>query len=267
MQPRVLVITGYGINCEEETAYVFQKVGGKADIVHINDLIDGLKNMKDYQILAVPGGFSYSDDTGSGNAFSNRIRNHLNEEILNFIKGDKLVIGICNGFQILSNLGLVPATKRQYGKREVALMWNKTARYECRWVNLKTVSKKCVWTKDIDQIYLPVAHGEGNLYTEPEILKEMKDNDQIVFKYVMPDGSPTNNKFQFNPNGALEDIAGITDPSGKILGMMPHPERFNSFFNNPNWPKEKETICRQGKNLPEEGDGLKIFRNAVEYFR
>ncbi len=267
MHPKVLVITGYGINCEEEIAYVFNKVGGQAEIVHINDLIDGHKKMADYQILAIPGGFSYGDDTGAGNALSNRIRNHLNDQILSFATQDKLAIGICNGFQMITNLGLVPATKNQYGKREVVLMWNSTARYECRWINVKNTSKKCIWTRNIDTMLLPVAHGEGNFYAEAEVLTEMRNNDQIVFKYIKPDGSPANCEFPYSPNGALEDIAAITDPSGRLFGLMPHPERYHSFINHPTWTLEKERLTREGKQPPEEGEGLIIFRNAVEYFK
>jgi len=264
--PKILILTGYGINCEEETAYVFNKAGGSSEIVHVNDLIDGHKKTGDYQILAIPGGFAYGDDTGAGNALSNRIRNNINEDILKFAQEDKLVVGICNGFQMLSNLGLVPATKGQYGKREIALMWNKTARYECRWVYTKTISKKCIWTKGIESLYLPIAHGEGNLYTTPEILAELKANDQIVLKYTKQDGSPANNELPWNPNGAIDDIAGVTDPSGRILGLMPHAERFHSFTCNPNWPRLKEELTRNNKALPEEGDGMKMFKNAVEYF-
>jgi phosphoribosylformylglycinamidine synthase subunit PurQ / glutaminase len=265
--PKTLVITGYGINCEEETAYVFRKAGAEADIVHVNDLIDGHKNMKDYQILAIPGGFSYGDDTGAGNALSNRIKNNLNEQVLAFAQEDKLAIGICNGFQMIANLGLVPATENQYGKREVALMWNKTARYECRWVHMKVESQKCIWTRGIEKLFVPVAHGEGNFYTEPEILKYIKDNDQVVFRYTKPDGSPSNNEFPHNPNDALEDIAGLTDPSGRLLGLMPHPERFHTFTNHPDWNRIKEEHKRKGEPLPEEGEGMKIFRNAVKYFK
>lgn len=266
MAPKVLVITGYGINCEEETLHGFTKQGATGDIVHINDLIDGTKHLDDYQIMAFPGGFSYGDDLGSGNAFANRIKNNLLEPILNFAQKDKLIIGICNGFQIISNIGLVPVTK-EYGKRECALMWNETARFECRWVTLKNQSQKCIWTKGLDIIPLPIAHGEGNFYTTPEILETLKRNDQIAFRYVMPDGSPSNGEFPFNPNGALEDIAGITDPSGRILGMMPHPERFNSILNHPDWPRMKQEAIRQGKTLNDEGAGDKIFKNAVEYFK
>lgn len=267
MQPKVLVLTGYGINCEEETAKVFEWAGAKAEIVHINDIIDGRKKLKDYQIMAFPGGFSYADDTGSGNAIANKIRNNIEDDILAFAKSDKLIIGICNGCQMLANLGLAPATKNQYGKREIALMHNKIARYETRWIQLKMTSKKCVWTKGIDQIHIPMAHGEGNFYMEKNILESMKKNDQIVFKYVKEDGSPANGEFPFNPNGAMEDMAAICDESGRILAIMPHPERFNSFTNEDGWTLLKEKIIREGKPLPKKGLGLKLFENAVDYFK
>jgi len=264
--PKVLVITGYGINCEEETAKVFELEGGKPEIVHINDLIDGTKKLSDYQIMAFPGGFSYGDDTGSGNALANRIKNNLPDDFIKFAKEDHLIIGICNGFQMLANLGLVPALKNNYGKREVALMHNTTARYECRWVYLKNISEKCIWTRDIKVLHVPIAHGEGNFYAEKPVLDQIKMNDQIVFKYVRENGSPANQEFPFNPNGAMEDIAAICDTSGRILGMMPHPERFNCFVNEDGWQTKKEALIREGKSLPEKGEGLKIFRNAIEYF-
>ncbi|MBT3864526.1 phosphoribosylformylglycinamidine synthase I [Candidatus Peregrinibacteria bacterium] len=255
--PKVLVLAGYGINSEEELFNSFITQGATGEIVHINDLIDGTKKLEDFQIIAFPGGFSYGDDTGAGNAISNKIRNNLQDEITAFAQEDKLIIGVCNGFQIIANLGLVPATKNQYGERESALMWNKTARFECRWVHTKTTSQKCIWTQGIDKLELPVAHGEGNFYTTPEILKEIKENDQIALKYTTPEGDLANGEYPHNPNGALEDIAGICDPSGRILGLMPHPERFNSPLNHPEWTRRKIT---------EEDTGNKMFRNAVEYF-
>lgn len=267
MQPKALVITGYGINCEEEIAFVFANSGAKSEIVHINDLIAGDKNLEDYQIAAFPGGFSYGDDTGSGNAMANKIRNNFEDRILKFAQGDKLIIGICNGFQILTNLGLVPAVDKKYGERQAALMHNKTARYECRWIYLKNNSSKCIWTKGIDFIHAPIGHGEGNFYATPEILKKLNDNEQIAFRYVKEDQSPANGEYPFNPNGALEDIAGVCDPSGRILGMMPHPERFNSFTNEDGWEEKKEALIRKGEKLPQEGMGMKIFKNAVNYFK
>ncbi|MBI4975470.1 phosphoribosylformylglycinamidine synthase I [Candidatus Peregrinibacteria bacterium] len=244
LQPKVLVITGYGINCEEETAKSFMWAGGDAEIVHINDIINKEKKISDYQIMAFPGGFSYGDDTGSGNALANKIKNNLEEEIFKFAKEDKLIIGICNGMQILANLGLIPAACKKYGERQAALMRNLYVTLECRWTYLKNTSNKCVWTRDIDMIHLPIAHGEGNFYVEENILEQMKKDDQIVFKYVKEDGSPSNREFPFNPNGAMEDISGVCDPTGKIFALMPHPERFNSFENEDGWELKKERLIR-----------------------
>lgn len=266
MQPKAIVITGYGINSEEETAKCFEMAGGSTKTVHINDLIANPKMLADFQILAFPGGFSYGDDTGSGNAVANKIRNNIGDEVLKFAQEDKLIIGICNGFQMLTNLGLVPATGLKYAERQAVLMHNTTARLQCRWVHLKTTSTKCIWTKNIEILHAPIAHGEGNFYTTPDILDEMKANDQIAFKYVKADGSPANNEFPYNPNGAMEDIAGICDPTGRVFGLMPHPERFNSFTNEYDWPMKKELLIRSGKPLPTKGAGVQIFENAINYF-
>lgn len=266
MKPKVILITGYGINSEEETAVCFDWAGAETEIVHINDLIAGEKKLDQYQILVLPGGFSYADDTGSGNAVANKLRNNMEEEVVKFAQADKLVIGICNGFQMLANLGLAPALDEKYGERQAALMHNNTARLQCRWVNLKTQSSKCIWTKGIDFIRLPISHGEGNFYTNQATHEAMIANDQIVFRYVMPDGSPANGHFPENPNGAMDDIAAICDPSGRILGLMPHPERNNSFTNEETWTLEKEKLIRAGKPIPAKGAGLKIFENAVQYF-
>ncbi len=266
MKPKALIIAGYGINCEEETAKCFEMTGSESEIVHINDIISGNKNLDNYQIMALPGGFSYGDDTGSGNALANKVKNNIKEEIVKFAESDKLVLGLCNGFQILTNLGLVPAIDNKYGEIQAALMHNASVRYECRWVWLKRTSDKCIWTKGIDKIHVPVAHGEGNFYAEDEVIEKMKANDQIAFKYCYEDGTLAGGEFPYNPNGAMLDIAGVCDESGRIFGMMPHPERFNSFTNEDGWHLEKEKRLREGKKLPEKGDGLKIFENAANYF-
>lgn len=265
-KPKALILAGYGINCEEETAYAFKKSGGLSEVVHVNDLIDGHKKMSDYQMLAIPGGFSYGDDTGAGKALANRVLNNLQEQILRFVKRDTLTIGICNGFQVLTALGLVPALDEKYGERQAALMANTSARYICRWVYLKNMGNKCVWTKGIKTLYVPIAHGEGNFYIPDKQLKELEKNGQIVFKYIKENGSPANGEEPFNPNGALADIAGICDPSGRIMGMMPHPERAMFFRNRPDFANEKEKLIREGKPIPIENEGGLIFKNAVEYF-
>ena len=264
IKPHVLIFSGYGLNCEEETKYAFDTAGGQADIVHINDLIDQPKRLSDYQILAFPGGFSYGDDTGSGNAYAQKIRNHLWAEIEDFVRSDKLVIGICNGFQILVNLGLLPALNKQYGQREVALAHNDNARYTVRWVDLQ-VENQTPWLAKIKKLSLPIAHGEGRFYAGEKILKQLKKKNLIALKYCKGEICKLQS-LTANPNGALEDIAGITDESGRILGLMPHPERAISFTQLPHWTLLKEQYLRKNKPLPTEGPGIQIFKNAVSYF-
>lgn len=264
IKPKVLVFSGYGLNCEEETKYAFELVDAKADIIHINNLIDGTKKLNEYQILAFPGGFSYGDDTGSGNAYAQKIRNHLWEEIANFIKKDHLVIGICNGFQILVNLGLLPALNKKYGLPEVALVHNDSARYTVRWVDLK-VENKTPWLVGIKKLSLPIAHGEGKFYAPKKVLNQLIKKDLIALKYIKGEICEFQN-LPKNPNGALKNIAGITDETGRILGLMPHPERAISFTQLPHWTYLKEKYLREDKPLPTVGPGFPIFQNAVNYF-
>lgn len=256
MKPKVLVMSGYGLNCEEETKYAFEVAGGRADIVHINDLIEGEKKLNNYQIIVFPGGFSYGDDTGSGNAFANKIKNHLWEKIKTFIEKDHLVLGICNGFQILAHLGLLPVS--------FALTHNHSARYTVRWVDLK-VQNTSPWLRGITTISLPIAHGEGNFFAQNEDLSTLNKKNMIALKYVEGEIG----QYQMltaNPNGSMEDIAGITDESGKLFGLMPHPERALFFTHLPHWTYLKEKLMREGKKIPEEGPGLALFKNAIHYF-
>lgn len=264
LKPKALIMSGYGLNCEEETKYAFELAGGMADIVHINDLITGAKKMDMYQIMAFPGGFSYGDDTGSGNAFANKVRNHLWDKMKIFIKKDNLIIGICNGFQILVNLGLLPALDNKYGNREVALIHNDSARYTVRWVDLK-IENKSPWLRGIHTISLPIAHGEGKLFCDEKILNLLKKKKLIAMKYITGEICHYQS-LKANPNGSLENIAGITDESGRILGLMPHPERALFFTQLPHWTYLKEKYIRSGKKIDTEGPGLKIFKNAVSYF-
>jgi len=264
-KPLTLVITGYGINCEEETKYAFDTAGAETKIIHINDLIDNRSLLKNCQILAFPGGFSYGDDTGSGNAFANKIKNHLWEEIKTFVKKDKLVIGICNGFQILVNLGLVPALGEKYGVRKVALLHNTSARYSDRWVDIK-IESKTPWFSDIKTLSLPIAHGEGKFFADIKMLEKMREKKSVAARYTAGEICEYQS-LPANPNGSLEDIAAIADESGRILGMMPHPERAIFFTQLPSWPFLKEKLQREGKKIPSFGPGLKIFQNAVKYFQ
>lgn len=264
LKPKVIILAGYGLNCEEETKYAFELADTKGDIVHINDLIDEHYHLDDYQILAVPGGFSYGDDTGSGNAYALKLKNHLWEKLRKFVLKDKLVIGICNGFQILVNLGLLPAINKQYGKREVALIHNDNGRYTVRWVDLQ-IKNKTPWLLDIKNISLPIAHGEGKFFAEKPILKKLNEKKLIAAKYINGEVSKIQD-LEYNPNGSIQDIAGITDETGRILGIMPHPERAIFFTQLPHWPLLKEKYLRENKKIPVGGPGLQIFKNAVKYF-
>ncbi len=258
---KIIIMSGYGLNCEEETKFAFEwaakEVKGKAeaDIVHINDLIAKPEMLSEYDILAFPGGFSYGDDTGSGKAYANKFKNHLQKELDAFIKRDTLVIGICNGFQIITNLGLVPG----------ALTHNESAMYIDRWVDMQCTGNS-PWLKGIKKISLPIAHGEG-LYVIPEKeYKAMVKNKQIAFKYTKGEMCEYQN-LKANPNGAMHDIAGVLSENGKILGMMPHPERAMFFHHRPDFQVQKELAKRKGKKLPEEGFGLVLFKNAIKYFK
>jgi len=266
-KPRTLLITGYGINCDDETRYAFERAGAVAEIVHVNDLIAAPARMKDFQILVFPGGFSYGDDTGSGKALSNRIKNNLSHELADFISRDTLVLGICNGFQVMVSLGLVPALKQTMGEPEVALEHNRTHRYQCRWVDLRVEGNaNCVFTRGMDTLHIPVAHGEGNFYAPADTLKIIENTGLITMRYVMPGGAPAQGQFPFNPNGSINDIAALCDTSGRIMGMMPHPERGMFFNQRDDWTYLKEKYTREGREIPVESDGIFIFKNAVNYF-
>ena len=247
MKPKVVIFSGYGLNCEDETKYAFDLAGGIGHIVHINDLIKNKKLLNNFQIMAIPGGFAYGDDTGSGNAYGLKLRNHLWEQISTFVSKDRLILGICNGFQVLVNLGLV-------GERQVALLPNDSHRYTTGWFDI-TITNDSPWLTGITEIALPIAHGEGKFYASSDILKQLNKKNLVAARYVV------------NPTGTLENIAAITDESKRILGIMPHPERAMFFTQLPDWPYLKELYQRQGKQVPTQGPGLRIFQNAVRYFQ
>jgi phosphoribosylformylglycinamidine synthase len=258
-------MSGFGINSEMETKVVLARAGMDADIVHINDLIDGRFDLLDYRLLVFPGGFSYGDDTGAGNAYANRVRNNLWRDVGEFLDGDNLVLGICNGFQILANLGLVPAFDRQY-RRDIALMPNRKGVLECRFVTLKPAAEN-LWTRGIRQLYCPVAHGEGNFFCSGDTLQRIRRQKMIAFTYCREDLTPARGEYPFNPNGSLEDIAGITSADGKILGLMPHPERAMEFTSLYDWPLVREEMKRAGRAVPPESMNMQLFYNIVDYFR
>jgi phosphoribosylformylglycinamidine synthase subunit PurQ / glutaminase len=262
---KALIMSGFGINSEMETKEALARAGMDSDIVHINDLIDRREQMADYRLLVFPGGFSYGDDTGAGNAYANRMRNNLWNDLTEFLKGDNLVLGICNGFQILANLGLVPAFDKQY-KREIALMPNRKGVLECRFVTIRPAADN-LWTKGIERIFCPVSHGEGNFSCSKETLLRLQSRKMIAYTYCRENLNPANGEYPFNPNGSIGDIAGITSVDGKVLAMMPHPERAMEFVNQYDWPLQKERLKRQGETVPIESLNMKLFRNIVEYFR
>jgi phosphoribosylformylglycinamidine synthase len=261
---KAIIMSGYGINSEMETQEAFRRAGMDSDIVHVNDLITERKKLSDYRLLVFPGGFSYGDDTGAGNAYANRVRNNLWGDLEKFLDNDNLVLGICNGFQILANLGLVPAFNKKY-ERGIALIPNQKGVLECRFATLKPVSDN-LWTHGIERMYCPIAHGEGNFFCSPETLGRLKTKNMITFQYCREDLSPANGKYPYNPNGSVGDIAGITSEDGKVLGLMPHPERAMDFTNLYDWPYQKERMKREGKKLPQESLNMQFFKNIVDYF-
>lgn len=253
-KPHVIIFSGYGLNCETETKAAFEIAGATADIIHLNDIIARPTVLKQSQILAFPGGFSYGDDTGSGKAYANRIREHLNDRLQDVLSKDTLAIGICNGFQILTNAGILPG----------ALVANDSARFLCRWVDLK-VEGTSPWLRDIDSLSLPIAHGEGKYVASEKALGQLRKENAVALSY---EKGPTAMHFDLpaNPNGALENIAGVTGYGGRVLGMMPHPERAIRFTQLPHWTYLKEKTLREGGEVPEDGAGIALFKNAVQYF-
>jgi phosphoribosylformylglycinamidine synthase len=271
---RALILTGYGLNCDYETDYALTRAGAESFRVHINALIhgetlgDGIK-LEDYHILVFGGGFSWADDHGAGVLMASKLKNHLGMQIEHFIEAGKLIIGICNGFQALVNLGLVPGFEGEYSRREVAITYNDSGNFLDTWVNLKVnPDSPCVFTKGLNHIELPVRHGEGKFYAEAPILDRLFESGQVVMQYAAGGGDLAQGRWPLNPNGSLRDIAGISDPTGRIFGLMPHPEAFNHFTNHPDWCFKKDKLRRKGiTDLPLDGDGIQIFKNGVEYIR
>jgi phosphoribosylformylglycinamidine synthase len=256
---KVIVIRTAGTNCNEETAFAFSRCGGEVEQVHIKALVSGVKKLSDYHIIALPGGFSYGDDIASGRILANELRLKLGEDIKQFIRDGKLMIGICNGFQILVKAGILPGLGWNSGP-EATLFYNDSAKFEARWVHLKTESRSvCVWTKGISkEIFLPVAHGEGKFIPrDAKVTEALAARGQIVFKYCTSDGGKP--AYPANPNGSVDDIAGITDTTGRILGLMPHPERHFTFEQHPFWTR----LTKKS----EFGDGAKIIENGVNYVK
>lgn len=253
-KPHVLIFSGYGLNTEDETKHVFEQVGATAEIVHLNDVIARPAMLEKADIVVVGGGFAYGDDTGAGKAYGNRLKAHLGKELERFLERDTLMLGICNGFQILTNAGFLPG----------ALIANDFPRYSARWVDLE-VKNDSPWLRGIRKFSVPIAHGEGKYYASQETLEALKKDNAVALHYTEGDTA-----WHFdqpaNPNGSLEGIAGVTSHNGRVLGLMPHPERAVRFTQLPHWTLLRESYVRKGESLPEDGPGLQLFKNAVEYF-
>jgi phosphoribosylformylglycinamidine synthase len=269
---KALIPTGYGLNCDYETDYALKKAGAESCRVHINELIKGessASGLEQYHILVVGGGFSWGDDHGAGVLLASKMKFNLGEKVGRFLEQGKLVIGICNGFQSLVNWGLLPGFDGNYQERRVAITHNDTGNFIDTWVRLKiNPNAPCVFTRGISAIELPVRHGEGKFFAADQDMDRLLKDNQVVVQYADEAGNPAQGKWPMNPNGSLMDIAGICDPTGRVFGLMPHPEAFNHWTNHPDWTRRKESLLREGKGPEsEEGAGIQIFRNAVDYIR
>jgi len=264
---KVCVLRTDGTNCDRETRHAFNLVGAEADIVHIKTLVKGYDpalerkiRLEDYDILAIPGGFSHGDYIAAGKILARDLQHFLGKELERFIADGKPVIGICNGFQVLVKYGLLPRLDNRT-EQTATLTYNENRKFECRWVRLVNPrNKRCIWTRGIDSIDLPVAHGEGRFVASLDLVDRLFDEGMVVFRYADSDGNPTMD-FPDNPNGSMRAIAGICDSSGLIFGLMPHPERYSTPYNHP-----LATLQKLRGELPNEGLGLQIFRNGVRYF-
>lgn len=257
LKPKVCVVRSAGTNCDRETAFAFSILGCETELVHINKFIEGNRALDEFHILALPGGFTYGDDIAAGKILANELRFKLADQLREFIAAGKLAIGICNGFQILVKSGFLPGNAVL--EQEASLIINDSGSFQDRWVHVRSEAPagkeplKCVWTQNLPGVvYLPIAHGEGKFVVKDSaVLDRLDKNGQIVFRYCSAEGALKGH----NPNGSVGNIAGICDPTGRILGLMPHPERHIEYSQHPRWHKEKA------------GDGLLILKNGVEYVR
>jgi phosphoribosylformylglycinamidine synthase len=250
---KALLLMAPGTNCDFETQVAFEQAGAEVDSALVYELFRKEKRLADYQILVIPGGFTYGDDISAGKIMANEIRLRLFADIRKFVDEGKLVMGICNGFQVLVKTGILPGIKGG-NTQPVTLTNNDSGKFECRWIYLKVNEKSpCVFTRGIESLYIPVNHGEGKLVAEPDVLDKLN----AVVYYTDENGNKQAG-YPHNPNGSLRDIAGICDESGRIFALMPHPERFIRWTQHPRWTRETPK---------ESGDGLQIFANAVTWVK
>ncbi len=263
--PRIIVLRAPGSNCDQEAAFAFETAGGKAEIVHLNRALESPKILASANILCVPGGFSYGDDMSAGRVFGNQIRHHLAGAMQEFKAAGKLILGICNGFQILIKSGVLLPDRAD--EPIATLTNNDSGKFECRWINLAVEGSKCVFLQGIERLYVPIAHAEGKFVARDEAtLNALEQNGQLCLRYAEESavGNPKSEipnpksllAYPTNPNGAQRNVAGVCDETGRVLGLMPHPERHIDPTQHPRWTREQH----------ERGDGLAVFENAVRYF-
>lgn len=253
--PRVLILRAPGTNCDQETAFAFERAGGHAELLHINQLLADPTLISHYQIFCLPGGFSYGDDIAAGRILGNQIRHHLNDQLAEFKAAGKLILGICNGFQILMKSGLL--VDDVDGQPPATLAWNDSGRFEDRWVHLGVASDTCVFLRQVERMYLPVAHAEGKFAVRDErVLNALDTAGQLALVYCDAHGQ-TAHDFPANPNGSQAAVAGLCDSTGRVFGLMPHPERHIERTHHPRWTRGEGS---------DPGDGLKVFQNAVQFF-
>lgn len=259
MKPRILVLRTAGTNCDDETVWAFTQAGGAPERVHIARVTERPSILADYRVLCLPGGFSYGDDLSAGKIVANQLAVFLQQEILRFVDGGGLVIGICNGFQALVKAGILPGLSRPW-KAEATLAANDSGRFEGRWVGLECPPSACVFTKGMTRLELPVAHGEGKFVpADASVLARMKENRQVAIRYA-------GTEYPDNPNGSTDGIAGVCDPTGRILGMMPHPERHVARVQHPA-AQARRWAGDGGADPFAPAEGLQVFRNAVDTVR
>jgi len=259
MKPRVLILRAPGTNCDQETAFAFETAGGRPETVHLNRLLENPKLTENYQILAIPGGFSYGDDISAGRIFGNQIRHHLRECLEQFKAAGKLIIGICNGLQILVKSGVLLPDRAD--EPIATLTLNDSGKFEDRWVNLRACGDKCVFLRGIESMYLPIAHAEGKFVArDATTLDRLHKAGQLVLRYCQAaaaeESSECSLPYPLNPNGAQLNVAGLCDETGRVFGLMPHPERHIDPTQHPRWTREKR----------DRGDGLAVFENAIRFF-
>lgn len=266
---KAIVIAGNGTNCEREVAHACRMAGADAaDIVHIAELLAGRVRLDDYHFLNLAGGFLDGDDLGSAKAGANRLaharvrdtQETLSSQLQRFIADGKLIMGVCNGFQLMVKMGLLPALDGDYRTQSTTLTFNDGGRFEDRWCELVVdQDSPCVFTRDLEHLYLPVRHGEGKFVAEPETLDAIQQRHLAPVRYCDPQHRQPTMDYPFNPNGSLAAIAGVCDESGRLFGLMPHPEAYTHRVHHPRWTREE--------SLPEEGMGLWLYQNAIQFIR